>query len=61
MRLRKFENRWSFKDGWGGPAFQLASGLKPNQIIWKGYFSDGTNWIGESEIYDGALYYIVYK
>ncbi len=61
MRLRKSENRWSFKGGWGSPVFQLDSGLKPNQIKWKGYvFRDGL-WREENAEYDGALYYIVYK
>lgn len=60
MRLRKSENRWSFKGGWGGPVFRLESNLKPNQITWRGYSSDGTNWIGGDQI-DGTLYYIVYK
>ena len=61
MRLRKYENRWSFKGGWGSPVFQLGAGIKPNQIKWKGYvFRDGL-WREENAEYDGTLYYIVYK
>lgn len=65
MRLRKSEQRWTFKAGWEAPMFRFTTDKKPNEITWRGYYCTSVNgkvlWRGNNGVYTGTLYYITYK